>query len=230
MGRVLFSVGVALSAACVTHDANAGAWLAPADGQRIVTAAAGERDGFAVFESSTYIEAPLNDSFSILATPWIETSYDLPEGWRAETTLGVKYAVFRRERSVMAVQAGAYWRSDPPEGCGEGGAEVRWLGGQSFGETGFINLDLGTRLLDGGCGGERMELSAGFEPVENWMTLGQVFLDAPHEGEETVKFQLSLVRFSAAGRGIQVGVRTRLDEPGAETALVLGLWGGAGGD
>jgi hypothetical protein len=81
--------------------------------------------------------------------------------------------------------------SHPNEGCSEGGAELRWLGGRSFGQTSFVNVEAATRALEGGCEGQRLDLTAGYRPGENWLAMGQIFLDAPQDGEETVKAQLT---------------------------------------
>jgi len=223
MGRLLFGVGLALAAFGPPGRAEAGAWPAPKEGQEILTSTAGKRNGHTTFESSAYWEAPVGENTSLLIAPWSESASDLESGWRGEAVVGVKRAIFRDDESVMAVQGGLYWRSDPPGDCGEGGVEARWLGGRSFGGGRFVNLELGARALDEGCLGGRAELTAGFRPRENWLAMGQIFYDAPQEGEESVHLQLSLVRFDEDDRGIQLGLRTRLDG-GGETALVLGMW------
>jgi hypothetical protein len=208
--------------------AYAGAWIAPEGGQEIWTTAAGQRNELTFYESSAYWEAPLDDNASIVAAPWLEQNYDTLEGWRGEATLGLKRTVFRDGATVMAVQAGALWISHPPIGCGEGGAELRWLGGRSFENGAFLNAEIAMRALDGGCGGERLDLTAGFRPRENWLAMGQVFADLSRDGEESVRAQLSLVRFGESGRGIQIGVRARVDDAGQEPALVIGWWGRPG--
>jgi hypothetical protein len=228
MGRALLGLSVALAAVAAAERAHAGAWIVSEDGQQIWTSAAGERDGLTYFETSAYWEIPLAPDVSVVATPWVEQAYDLPDGWRGEATVGVKRAIFSDDATVMALQAGAFWRSDPPEGCSEGGVELRWLGGRSLGQRGFLNLEAAGRALVGGCGGERLELTMGYRPSEDWLLMGQVFADFPHEGDQSVKFQVSIVRFTDAGRGIQLGLRARLDGGGAEPALVLGLWGRPG--
>ena len=63
--------------------------------------------------------------------------------------------------------------------------------------------------------------------AENWLALGQVFFDAPHQGEDSVKAQLSVVRFGENGRGIQLGLRARIDGGAEEPAIVVGFWGPA---
>lgn len=76
-----------------------------------------------------------------------------------------------------------------------------------------------------GCEGARFEVSAGYRPSENWLAMGQVFSDHPGDGRDTVKAQLTLVRFGESGRGLQLGVRVRIDGGEPEPTLVLGLWG-----
>jgi len=176
MGRALLGVGIALAAAA--GEAHAGAWVAPEGGQRIWTAVSGEREGLTFVEGSAYLEGPLTTDISVIGSSWAEYSYALEEGTRGEAVVGVKYAMFRDDQSVMAVQGGALWRSDPPQGCGEGGVELRWLGGRSLGGRGFANLEVAGRLLEGGCAEERVELAAGFRPAEQCLALGQVFLPA----------------------------------------------------
>jgi hypothetical protein len=208
--------------------AAAGAWIAPEGGQEILTSGVGERNEAAVYESGAYYEAPLGADAAIVFAPWGETNYDTVDGWRAEATLGLKHAIYRSRRHVMAVQASALWDSHPDEGCGEGGAELRWLGGRSFGETGFVNVETAARALSGGCEGWRIELTSGYRPDSNWLTMGQVFFDAPVEGDETVKAQFSLVRFGRGGGGVQIGLRARVDGGAPEPMLVVGLWGRPG--
>lgn len=207
----------------------ASAWIVPADGQEIWTNVAGMRDDIYFFESSAYLEAPVSESTSVMIAPWYEQNYDTLEGWRGEAVMGVKHTIFRDDNTVMALQAGALWISHPSSECSEGGGELRWLGGQSYQNGLFLNIEAATRALSGGCGGERVDVTIGVRFARNWLALAQVFMDAPHEGEETVKAQLSLVRFAENGRGIQLGLRTRLDGGAEEPALVLGFWGPAGG-
>jgi hypothetical protein len=210
--------------------ANAGAWIAPEKGQEIWTNVAGERDELYFFESSAYLEAPLGERTSFIAAPWYEQNYDTQDGWRAEAVVGLKRAIFRSEDTVMALQVGALWLSHPNAECSEGGAELRWLGGHSFDNGAFLNLEAATRALSGGCAGERLDLTGGTRFGDHWLALGQVFLDAPQDGEDTVKAQVSLVRFGENGRGIQLGLRARVDGGAPEPALVLGFWGPAADD
>jgi hypothetical protein len=177
-------------------------------------------------EGSGYIEAPLNEDTSFVVAPWIESNQYAENPWRAEATLSLKHAFYRSDENVLAFQAGALWISHPNEGCSEGGAEVRFLGGRSADEGRmFFNVEAAARALSGGCEGGRVDITAGYRPGENWLAMSQVFLDFPVEGDETVKAQLSVVRFGRSGRGVQVGVRARIDGGAPEPALVIGLWG-----
>lgn len=99
----------------------------------------------------------------------------------------------------MALQAGAIWILDAAPECNEGGAEVRWLGGHSYGDGAFLNVEAATRTLGGGCTGARIDVTGGARVGENWLAPGKLFVDSPHQGEETVKALTRLVRFAANG-------------------------------
>ena len=219
---------LALIAATFPGVAAAGAWIAPEGGQEIWTSIAGQRAELTFFESAAYWEVPLGANNSVVATPWVEQNYDSVDGWRGDAVLGLKHAVLRTESDIVAVQGGALWISHPADGCSEGGAEARVLAGRALGARGFVNIEAAARALEGGCGGERLDLTAGYRPAGNWLALGQVFLDVPHEGEQTLKAQLTLVAFGQSGRAIQLGVRARIDGGDEEPALVLGFWGRPG--
>lgn len=212
------------SAALAPAPASAGAWIAAEGGQEIWTSVAGERAGLSFFESSGYLEAPLDEDTSIVIAPWVEQNYDSEDGWRGEATLGLKRKVYDTETGVVAVQASALWLSYPTPDCSEGGAELRLLAGRNIGETGFVNAEIAGRALEGGCGGERLDLTIGYRPADNWLGIAQVFADSTRGGEEAVRGQVSFVRFGERGRGIQFGLRARLDGGPAEPALVVGVW------
>lgn len=131
----------------------------------------------------------------------------------------------------MAVQASAVWRAEPSRGCGEAGAELRVMGGMSFAQNGraFVNVEAAARLEDGGCWGQRFDITAGYRPRENWLAMAQLFTDAPREGENVLLGQATLVRFGAEGRGVQFGLRARVDGEALEPAFVLAFWGRPGG-
>lgn len=217
-----------LLAALTPTPALAGAWVAPKGGQEILTTSVGQRSELLFYEGAYYREDPFAERNALVTGWWTESNYDSEDGWRAEATVGVKRALYRGERSVVAVQAGALWISHPNGECDEGGAEVRALGGRSFGASGFANVEVAARALNGGCEGGRVDLTAGYRPRENWLALGQVFLDSPLEGDDSIRAQLTVVRFGRSGRGVQVGVRARLDGEEAEPTLVIGLWGRPG--
>lgn len=212
--------------------AAAGAWIAPTGGQTIVTTAVSENEeGYPLSEGSIYYERPVQHDTSIVFAPWIEVdpnvvSADSDDYWRSEVSLGLKHAVYRSDDNVVALQASAIWVSDPDQTCSEGGAEFRVLAGHSMAEgRAFMNVEAAARALSGGCEGARLDLTAGYRPSPNWLAMGQVFLDSPVEGDDTLKAQLSLVRFTRSGRGWQIGLRTRIDGDDLEPALVIGLWG-----
>lgn len=206
----------------------AGAWVAPEGGQQITSSIVGERNELRFYETSVYWETPVGSEGSIVAAPWVERNYDTFDGWRAEAVVGYKRALLRDGGTVIAVQGGALWASHPDEGCSEGGAELRGLMGHAFANGAFFNAEAAARELEGGCGGQRFELTLGYHPRENWLAMGQVFTDDTRDHEETVKAQLTLVRFGRSGRAIQLGVRARVDDGLQEPALVLSLWGRPG--
>lgn len=212
-------------AAFAPLPAYAGAWVAPEGGQEIWTSVVGQREGVSFFESSGYIEAPVGERTSFVITPWMEQNGDSYEGWRGEATVAAKRAIHRSEGGVVALQAGALWVSHPWGKCGEGGVEVRALAGRNIGRTGFANVEAATRALEGGCESERLDLTIGYRPGQNWLAMGQVFVDMPRAGDETVRTQFTLVNFRPSGRAIQFGLRTRIDGGAQEAAFVLGLWG-----
>lgn len=142
----------------------AGAWVAPEGGQEIWTNSFSSRGEEDVVETSVYWEEPLGERTSFVASPWVEASYDTPDGWRAETVVGLKQVVFRDDENVMAIQAGALWVSHPGDQCGEGGIEARRLGARSFGARAFVNLEAAGRVLENGCGGQRADITAGYRP------------------------------------------------------------------
>ena len=207
--------------------AHAGAWPVPGDGQSIENVAVGQRNDVDVYEVSGYGESGVDGRRSWVSTGWGEFAEDNADGTRAESYLGVKYALVTNEHAAISVQAGVLYITDPRDGCSEGGVELRFMGGRNFRHGSFANLEVAGRALDGGeeCLGSRVELTVGRQDGGRWLALGQILVDAPLDGEDTVKAQFSLVRFgNDGGRGIQFGLRVRLDGGAAEPALVLGLW------
>ncbi|MBL8542969.1 MAG: hypothetical protein JNJ63_04110 [Hyphomonadaceae bacterium] len=193
-----------------------------------MTTVAGQRDGMSFYETSAYWEAPLGEADAFVAAPWLEQSYETESGWRAEAVVGLKHAVLRSDETVAALQIGGLWLSEPPSGCGESGAELRMLAGHNLRGGAFINVEAATRALDGGCESERVDLTYGRRLGERWLAMGQVFLDAPRDGQETVRAQVTFTRFSEGSGAIQFGLRSRIDGDAEEVAFVLGFWGRPG--
>ncbi len=102
--------------------------------------------------------------------------------------------------------------------------------GRNLGALSFVNLEAAGSVLEGGCGGERLELTFGRRWGEHWLGLAQVFGDwrAGEGYEDNVKAQISLVRLGDGGAGLQLGVRARLDGDDSEPALMVGFWGTPG--
>lgn len=217
-----------MSPAC----AHAGAWVAPEGGQQIWTGVVGQRDEQPYYETSVYLEAPIGEGAnSLVASPWLKQSYETVEGWTGEAVVGLKRVLLTDTDTAIAVQAGALWVSQSGEFCSEGGAEFRVLAGRSFGETGrsFLNIEAAQRALGGGCTGQKLEVTGGYHAGPHWLGLAQLFIDSPDQGDQSVKAQLTMVRLGGDGRrGIQFGVRARLDGDELEPALVLGFWGRPG--
>jgi hypothetical protein len=205
--------------------------MAAEGGQEIITSVYGERDELSFYETSGYWEVPLSGATSIVAAPWVEQNYDTEEGWRGEGVVGVKRAIFADETFAAAVSGSAFWSSHPGPECGEGGGELRIMAGASRREAAraFVNFEVAAHMLDGGCAGQDADLTVGFRPTERWLVMGQVFAQTEDHREDLVRAQVTFVRFGEdRTRGVQIGVRARLDGEDAEPAVVLGLWGRPG--
>ena len=178
-------------------------------GQQIatLTQGAGER------ASELYVEAPVTDRFAVLGV--------LREDGAVAVEAAAKAVVWRDGGAVAAAQAGLFWSDAPAVGCEAVGAEVRGLAG--FGEgPWFFNLEAAYRDA-GDCQATRWDATLGWRPAENWLTLAQLFLHRDDYGQLSRTLQLSLVRFSDDGSGVQVGLRLPEDPAGLQ--LVIGLWG-----
>jgi hypothetical protein len=212
-----------IAATLAPTSAIAGAWVAP-ERQQIVTSFAGEVDGVSFNETSAFIEVPVEPDVSVVGSLWVTNDVQEVPGYRGEVVLGLKQQLYQDEDWTIAVQGGALWQSLPPEGCREGGAEIRALAGRSFENSTFVNAELGLRALGTDCLSNRLDLTAGFRPSERWLAMGQIFYDAPHEGQDIARAQVTLAHFFRSGRGVQIGVRSRIDGGGEELALVVGMW------
>ena len=135
-------------------------------GQKIWSNVAGQRDVLNYYETSGYLEAPLDAHNAVVISPWIERAYtDCSDGWRGEATAALKHTVLNTNHMAMAVQAGALWVSDPPEHCSEGGVGLRALGGLNLPHRTFVNLEAASRTLTGGCTDQRTRASVCRRPA-----------------------------------------------------------------
>ncbi|MES1156169.1 MAG: hypothetical protein ABUL73_00195 [Alphaproteobacteria bacterium] len=203
--------------------------MAPPHGQVIATNVEGEGHAGLFSEVSLYAETPIHRStnFSVVAAPWTgQDPTSSQREWRGEATLSIKAAVLRTRMSAVSVQAGLAWRSDPKAGCGETGAEVRFLGGSSFGRHGrsFFNVEAAALSSGAHCSVGRFDLTAGYHASERWMGMAQVFTEGRRGSDKVLLGQVSLVRMQSESRGIQFGVRARLDDGEREPALVIAFW------
>ena len=103
---------------------------------------------------------------------------------------------------------------------------MRALAGRDFSTGAFVNFEAAASVLEGGCGGERLDFTLGQHWGDRWMGMAQLFVDGRtgEAYEQNTKLQLSLVHFGGDGGGLQLGVRARVDGDDPEPALVLGFW------
>lgn len=222
MGRCSVGLGAVAAVLGTATPAHAGAWVAPEGGQEISQFTFGLRDEQPFSESDYFLELPISGRTAFVAQPRLAFSGDAYEA-SGEVAAGLKMAVVRTPRVAGAIQAAALWRSETIDGCGAEGVEVRSLGGLSS-EDRFYNVEAALRLHSGGCFRQRLEFTAGHRPDDNWLLMGQAFLDADPDGGATIKAQASLVRFGGWADGLQLGLRFRIDGDDREPALVLGWW------
>lgn len=203
----------------------AGAWVAP-EQQQIVTSFIGEAEEQGFYESSLYVEQPIEESRALVGAAWLTQDYTVASGLRGEATFGLKQSLYQDERWTVAAQGAALWNSEPNTECGEAGGELRLLAGRTLPNGWFFNAETAYRGLAGGCGGSRLELTAGFRPHRHLLALGQIFYVAPNGGDEVVRAQVTLVGTIGGGRQVQLGLRSRIDGGAQELALVVGVWRG----
>jgi hypothetical protein len=145
-----------------------------------------------------------------------------------ESLVALKALAHRGPRFAAAVQAGVTWRSEPDPECTPTGGEVRMMAGMSSRGGGqFGNVEAAYREA-GGCAHARYEVTWGVRPRRDWLLLGQVFADDDLRFAETVKVQATAVRFTRKGRGLQLGVRLRVDGVDViEPTIIVGYWSAA---
>lgn len=207
--------------------AEAGPWVAPDGDRTIVGAAYTETDEVSIVETELFIEAPLAARISVVANHWSQTATDF-EGTntRNESVVSIKYRVMSGDRSVLAVQTGAVWDSRAAGDCGEWGGESRLLAGAATrGGRFFVSAEAGARVQGEDCVRARYDFTLGAKPHKRLLGLAQVFLDDDLRYGETLKAQASLVAFERGGRGLQLGVRVRIEEEEViEPTLLLSYW------
>ena len=61
--------------------------------------------------------------------------------------------------------------------------------------------------------------------MKRWLGMGHAFLDRERDGPTSVTMQVSLVRFTRKGNGLQIGARFRADDAGeGDRAFVVSYW------
>lgn len=152
---------------------------------------------------------------------------------RSRVGLALKLQAHHGPRWAVAVQGGALYADGsaaddaPPTArpcVGPGGEGRIAIGrGQARGDRGaFAALELAYRA-QGGCAAALTEATIGYKLEAKWLLLAQAFQDHDLHGTETVKVQVSAVRFRRA-RGVQIGIRCRVDGAEAEPAVIIGVW------
>jgi hypothetical protein len=217
-------------------QAHASAWRAPRESLAVISSISGERADTNKFtEMDVYYEDQLTARFDGVVNvhfqmdekyvptslPGAETLYAEPSG---EALIAGKMTLREWPNSILSAQAGLLGLTGLKDGCGEAGAEARVLAGTA--KRGFFADAQGAvRIRSGGCPTGKLDITAGWEPNGRWMGLAQTFIDVDPRYDPVVKLQLSLVRFSDEGKGLQMGIRVRADEAGRdERALVVGWW------
>lgn len=207
--------------------AHAGPWVAPDGDRTIVGAAYGETEEASIVETDLFIEAPLNSRVSVVANHWSETvTTFIGSDTHNESVVAGKYRLLHGDRSVVSIQAGVLWDSRAVGDCGEWGGETRLLGGvASRGGHLFATAELGARVQGNDCIHARYDLTLGVKPHKRLLGLAQIFVDDDLTYGESFKAQASVVAFERNGRGVQLGVRVRIDGNDViEPTLLLSYW------
>lgn len=203
--------------------AHAGAWQVADEGQTISAVALSESAQTPALDLDIMVEQPLTKDWSTVTQTRVEAN-----GFGAATEI---MGAMKRSWAVpswngaVALQAAGLWTDGPDLACTGAGAEARVLAGGAARNTPlFVNLEAAYRGHAGGCGHWRGDATIGYRPSERWLTLGQLFYDADVHASDTIKVQVSAVRFLRGRHGVQIGVRARIGAAAAEPALVLAWW------
>jgi hypothetical protein len=221
---VLF-LGITVATPTTAH---AGAWTA--DNQTISSISYGDRDTGSFAEADLFHERRVAERWSLIAQSHHDIAPDYgSSGWRGDALIGGKWAMWRPANGAVALQAGGNWTYEPTAACEGLGGEVRALAGRSWGAL-FVNAEGAYRIRSAGCEHGRFDLTAGWRPAGDWLFLGQAFvhrdLSLGDRGKQIEKIQLSATRLTAAGHGLQVGLRRGLGAARDEMALTIGWWSG----
>ncbi|MDP1737850.1 MAG: hypothetical protein Q8L23_10455 [Caulobacter sp.] len=245
--------GPALAAVLFCGEATAGAW--PAEAGETLAILKYERSGAdAAFEAdgsraampqrsdesvSLYVERGLTERLTLQASAgWTrgEDVFVSYEG-RGPIELGLRYAAFRTDRSVVSLYLGAALAGEgrnagyAAPGAGETDLEARLLAGRSaalLGRPAFVEVQL-ARLDRSGLPDEtRLDLTLGVEPSPRWLLLAQTYAGQADDGASVaawIKLEVSAVRRFGDWR-LQAGWRQSLagrSSP-AEGGPVFALW------
>lgn len=239
-----------LAAAFVCGEARAGAWPTPKGEtltilkyERSVADEAFDFDGDRfdrperIDETvSLYLEYGLTRRTTLQAKIVRTRGEDQGETYqgRGPVELGVRYALFRGERSAVSLYMGAVMAgegrnagyADP--GAGGTSTETRLLAGRSFEVADrpvFVEAQV-ARLDRSGLPGEtRLDLTLGAEPTNDWLLLLQTYSGWAESGAEWTKLEASAVRRFGPWRA-QAGWRMAIAGKSGpvEVGPVLALW------
>lgn len=149
-------------------------------------------------------------------------------GAEGDGSILVKRAFGGVDGWAAALSAGAVYSAYG--GCVGQGGEARAALGRTFGPSrrpaGFASFEAAYRAA-GGCGGLKTEFTIGYRPEHKWLLLAKAYGDRAVHGTDTLKVQVSAVRFGPR-RGIELGVRVRVNGGDPEPALIASVWRGRG--
>lgn len=191
--------------------------------------------------ASIFLEHGLSDRLTLQAKVGLTRGHDrfVRYQGRGPVELGLRYAVFKGQRGVVAVHVGG---AEAGEGRnagyaapGRGGvdAEVRILAGQSIairrGEL-FADLQVARLRRPDLADENRLDATLGFRPSRSWLVMTQIYA-----GETVsrpirsgwIKAETSLVR-SFGAWSLQAGWRQTLSgrEVAMDRGAVVGIWRG----
>lgn len=153
---------------------------------------------------------------------------------RGPAELGLRYALFRDDRTAISLYAGGIAPGEgrnagyAPPGAGEAAAEVRLLAGRSFNVGGGALFVEGqaAKIARAGLPDEaRLDLTLGYAPTARWLVLGQTYAGWTDADPSWVKVEVSAVRhlgdwsLQAGWRGSVAGKAGPV-----ENGPVLALW------